>query len=99
MGPARPRSRQVYSALTHHAAPDFWRRYNALPESVRKLADRSFELVKTNPNHPSLHFKRVGRYRTVRVGLHHRAVAVQAPDGLVWFWVGSHAEYDRLIGS
>jgi hypothetical protein len=44
-----------------------------------------------------LHLKKAGRFWSVRVGLHHRAVAVDAPDGLLWFWIGSHAEYDRLI--
>ena len=98
MGSPRPRSRQDHPVLTHHAAPEYWRRYNALPESIRKLADRAFELLKSDPHHPSLHLKQVGRYWSVRVGLRHRAVAVEAPDGLVWFWVGTHAEYDRLIG-
>jgi len=83
--------------LTHYAAPEYWRRYNALPESIRKLADRSFELLKSDPRHPSLHLKKAGRFWSVRVGLHHRALAVDAPDGLLWFWVGTHAEYDRLI--
>ena len=85
--------------MIHHAAPDFWRRYNALPEPVRKQADRAFDLLKSAPDHPSLHFKKVGRYRTARIGLHHRAVAVEAPDGPLWFWIGSHGEYDHLIGS
>ena len=84
--------------MIHHAAPDYWRCYNVLPEPVRKLADRSFELPKSDPNHPSLHLKKVGRYWSVRVGLRHRAVAVEAADGLVWFWVGTHAEYDQFIG-
>jgi hypothetical protein len=44
-----------------------------------------------------LHLKKAGRFWSVRVGLHHRAVAVDAPNGLLWFWIGSHAEYDRLI--
>jgi hypothetical protein len=83
--------------LTHYAAPEYWRRHNALPETVRKLADRSFELLKTDPRHPSLHLKKAGRFWSVRIGLHHRAVAVEAQDGLLWFWVGTHAEYDRLI--
>ncbi len=84
--------------MTHHAAPDHWRCYNSLPESVRNLADRAFELLKADPNHPSLHLKKVGRYWSVRVGLRYRAVAVEAPDGLVWFWVGAHGAYDRPIG-
>ncbi len=84
--------------MNHHASPDFWACYRALPASVRELADKAFGLLKANPAHPSLHFKKVGRFWSARVGLHHRAVAVDAPDGLVWFWVGTHAEYDKLVG-
>ena len=62
------------------------------------MADRSYELLKTNPRHPSLHFKRVGQFWSARVGLYHRAVAVDAGDDLVWFWIGSHADYDKLLG-
>jgi len=64
---------------------------------VRRLADRNYELLKKNPKHPSLHFKKVGRYWSVRVGSHYRALAVEMEDGLIWFWIGSHADYDKLI--
>ena len=84
--------------MSHHAAPDFWSCYQALPAEVRELADKSFSLLKSNPQHPSLHFKKVGRYWSARVGLRHRAVAVEAPDGLLWFWIGAHAEYEKLVG-
>lgn len=84
--------------MNHHASPDFWSCYHALPVSIRELADKSFALLKADPTHPSLHFKKVGRFWAARVGLHYRAVAVEASDGLVWFWVGTHAEYDRLVG-
>ena len=46
----------------------------------------------------SLHLKKIGRFWSARVGAHYRALAVEAPDGLVWFWIGSHADYDRLLG-
>lgn len=69
-----------------------------MPAAVRLLADRSFELLKANPQHPSLHFKRVGRFRSVRVGLHYRALGVDADGGVLWFWIGTHAEYDALVG-
>jgi hypothetical protein len=82
--------------LTHRASPDFWACYHALPAPVRELADKSFELLKSNPRHPSLHFKKVGRYWSARVGLHHRVLAVDLADGVLWFWIGSHDEYDRL---
>ena len=84
--------------MSHRAAPDFWSCYRALPAEVRGLADKSFTLLKSNPQHPSLHFKKVGRYWSARVGLHHRAVAVESPDGLLWFWIGAHDEYEKLVG-
>ena len=83
--------------MKHHASPRFWRCYEALPERVRSLADKSFELLKADPTHPSLHLKRVGRYRSVRVGLRYRALGVDVPDGVLWFWIGSHGEYDDLV--
>ena len=84
--------------MTHYAAPSFWRAYHQLPEQVRALADKQFELLKANPQHPSLHFKRVGRFHSARVGVHYRVLAVDASDGILWFWIGTHAEYDRIAG-
>jgi hypothetical protein len=69
-----------------------------LPAPVRELADKQFELLKANPAHPSLHFKRVERFHSVRVGAHYRALVVDAEDGALWFWIGTHAEYDRIVG-
>ncbi|WP_435749603.1 hypothetical protein [Thauera sp. AutoDN2] len=54
-------------------------------------------MLKLNPAHPSLHFKKVGKYRSARVGLKFRALGVELEDGVLWFWIGSHAEYDRLL--
>ena len=84
--------------MTHYASPSFWRCYEALPEPIRDLADKQFELLKADPRHPSLHFKRVGRFHSARVGAHYRALAVDVPDGLLWFWIGTHADYDRVVG-
>nr|WP_249788583.1 hypothetical protein [Bradyrhizobium sp. G127] len=61
------------------------------------MADRNFALLKSDPRHPSLHFKQVGRYYSARVGLRYRALAVETDDGLLWFWIGSHADYDALL--
>jgi len=69
-----------------------------LPPDIQKLADQAYERLKQNPRHPSLHFKKIGRFCSARVGGHHRALAVEAADGLVWFWVGTHANYDKLLG-
>lgn len=83
--------------MTHHASRRFWESYNALPQGIQRLADGNFELLKADPRHPSLQLKKVGRFWSVRVGLHYRALAVEAGDDLVWFWIGHHADYDRLI--
>lgn len=83
--------------MNHHASPDFWSCYRALPDNIRELADRSFSLLRADPRHPSLHVKKVGRFWSARVGLHCRALAVEAPDGLIWFWIGTHADYDQLL--
>ena len=83
--------------MTHHASPSFWKCYDALPPVVRELADKQFVLLKANPQHPSLRLKRVRRFHSVRVGVHYRDLAVDAPDGLLRFWIGTHAEYDRLV--
>ena len=84
--------------MKHFASPQFWEAYDGLPESVRALADKSFARLKADPQHPSLHFKPVGRYWSARVGLHYRALAVEVDADRVWFWIGSHADYDRLVG-
>jgi hypothetical protein len=69
-----------------------------LPREVRQLADANYQLLKSDLTHPSLHFKKVGRFRSARVGIHYRALAVEAGEDIVWFWIGHHSEYDRLIG-
>jgi hypothetical protein len=68
-----------------------------LPQSIQDLADAHFALLKENPSHPSLHFKKIGNYRSVRIGMDYRALAVESTDGLLWFWIGSHADYDKII--
>jgi len=83
--------------VNHFASPSFWSAYEALPLSVKRAADRNYAILKEDPKYPSLHLKKSGRYWSVRAGIHYRALAVEIEDGLLWFWIGSHAEYDKLI--
>ena len=62
------------------------------------MADRCYVQLKADPSHPSLHYKRIGSLWSARVGLHYRALAVEAGEDRAWFWIGSHADYDRLLG-
>jgi hypothetical protein len=84
--------------VRHRATPRFWRCYQQLPQETRRLADGCYELLRQDPRHPSLHLKKVGRYWSVRVGMHYRALAVEDNSDMVWFWIGSHADYDKLVG-
>ncbi len=85
--------------MPHYASSGFWAAYGSLPQAIREMADRHYALLKANPQHPSLHFKRVGRFWSVRVGSGYRALGVDAPDGIVWIWIGAHAQYERRIRS
>lgn len=81
----------------HRTTDQFWERYQALPDDVRSLADKSFQLLKENPRHPSLQFKKVGNFWSARVGSAHRALAIEDDTGLIWVWIGGHADYDRIV--
>lgn len=83
--------------MTHRATRRFWQTYEALPQETRLLADRCFELLKRDLRHPSIQWKKVGHFWSARIWLHHRGLAFEEADDLIWFWIGSHAEYDRLV--
>ena len=83
--------------MKHRTTTRFWASYADLPEAIQKVAQHNFDLLKENPAHPSLHFKRVGKLWSVRAGPHHRALAVEDGPDFVWVWIGSHDEYERRI--
>jgi hypothetical protein len=82
----------------HRTTERFWRCYGELPKEIRELADKSFERLKDNPQHPSLQFKKVGGFWSARVGLAFRALAVEDGADRIWVWIGSHDVYERIIG-
>jgi hypothetical protein len=76
--------------------------YKALPKQVRLVAKKAYTLWKEDDTHPSLHFKQIHTEKpiySVRVTLTYRALGVKKGDTMIWFWIGSHAEYDQLIAS
>jgi hypothetical protein len=83
--------------MKHLATPEFWLHYRKLPDEVRQLADKNFAILRQNPHHPSLRLKKVGIYWSARVGLHYRVLAKERVEGLVWFWIGHHREYERVL--
>lgn len=78
----------------------FRRDYDDLPEDIQALARQAYRLWQEDPWHNSLQFKQVHPnkpYYSVRIGAHWRAVGVKSGNEIVWFWIGSHAEYDGLL--
>lgn len=78
----------------------FRKAYARLPESVRRRAREAYRLFRENPAHPSLRFKPVHATRPIysaRGGLGYRALGVLDGDAILWFWIGTHADYDELL--
>lgn len=81
---------------------DFIDAFHKLPDAVKEQARKNYRLWRTNLYHPSLHFKRVHQSESlysVRIGLGWRALGLLEDETITWFWIGSHADYDRLIRS
>ena len=84
--------------MTSKATARFWRCYDQLPASVRATAEKNYELWKQNPFHPSVQFKEINEgLWSARITQSYRALARRRGDLIVWFWIGTHDEYDRLI--
>lgn len=83
--------------MRHFASPDFWYYYRRLPEHIQKLADKNFSLLKEDSRHPSLHLKKAGIFWSARIGITYRAIAKERGEGLVWIWIGHHAEYESIL--
>ena len=86
--------------MNHRTLPRFWQLYRQLPKEARELADKNFDLLKSDPSHPSSHFKKVDDAKqlwSVRIGIQYRALGIEKPEGIVWIWIGTHAEYDKLL--
>lgn len=88
--------------MRSRASRRFWSLYEKLPPEIQDLARKNYALWRSNPHHPSLHFKLLagsGQRFSVRIGLHYRAIGWKPDSQIVeWVWIGSHADYDRLVG-
>ena len=86
--------------MNSHTTDKFRKAFAELSADVQKQARQAYRLFIENPYHPSLHFKPIHPtcpIYSVRIRLDYRAVGVRDGDDIIWYWVGSHAEYDKLI--
>jgi len=79
------------------AVGSFWDGYSRLPEKIQIRAQKQYQLWRQDPFHPSLRFKKVGQFWSARVTGSYRAVGIMDGDTVVWFFIGTHAEYDQLL--
>ncbi|MBZ5725345.1 MAG: hypothetical protein LAP87_10135 [Acidobacteriia bacterium] len=78
----------------------FWRLFSDLPFDVQRDAKRAYRLFQSNPAHPGLQLKKLegeDDIYSARIGLGYRDLAVMKKDRIVWYWIGSHSEYDSLV--
>jgi mRNA-degrading endonuclease RelE of RelBE toxin-antitoxin system len=84
-----------------HTTSKFRKQIKALPPQVQKQAKEAFKRWLENPRHPSLQFKQIHQTKPIfsaRVGLDWRAVGMKTDEKtVIWYWIGSHANYDQLI--
>jgi hypothetical protein len=79
----------------------FWKLYQELPGPVQRLAVKNYRLWRDNPRHPSLDFKKLaghGERFSIRVGDHYRALGHKIDGGVEWVWIGTHEDYNKLVG-
>ncbi|HEX7361221.1 MAG TPA: hypothetical protein VF283_12090 [Bryobacteraceae bacterium] len=84
-------------SFIHKTLRSFWRSYADLPEEVRRRAEKQYELLATEPAHPSVQLKPVGAFWSARVSDAYRALSIRKKNIFVWFWIGNHDDYERLL--
>lgn len=86
--------------MKSRATGDFWFLYAALPLDVQRAARRAFAQFESDPFHPSLRFKEVNKrvhLWSARVSRDYRALGIRNGEQMTWTWIGSHADYDKLL--
>lgn len=79
---------------------EFRKGFDSLPKDIQSIALSKFKLWKNNPDHPSLRFKQIHSSKSIysiRISIGYRALSVKVDDTIVWFWIGSHSDYDKLL--
>jgi mRNA-degrading endonuclease RelE of RelBE toxin-antitoxin system len=86
--------------MISHTTERFCKALKQLPPHIQRQARRTYRLFRQNPYHPSLHFKQVHPRRpiySVRISLEYRALGIREDDVVIWFWIGTHRDYEKII--
>lgn len=83
--------------MNSSVAPEFWEHFNRLPAATQARARKQYQLWQQNHQHPSLHFKKVGKFWSVRIDDNHRALGLETDGAILWFFIGRHDQYENRI--
>ncbi len=84
--------------MQSYTTDEFWILFEKLPFHIQELAREKYDLWKENSQHPSLQFKKIrGSIYSARVTDSYRAVGIIDEGEIVWFFIGTHTEYDKLL--
>ncbi len=81
----------------HKTTNRFWDLFDDLPAFAQNTARKNFELLKQNSAHPSLHFKKVGKFWSARAGRNYRVLAFYDGEDFIWVWIGPHDKYELML--
>jgi plasmid maintenance system killer protein len=79
---------------------DFRRDFAQLPDRIQRQARDTYRLFKSHPRHPGLKFKKLPPHDdlwSVRINNDYRAIGRWHNDVILWFFIGSHADYEKLL--
>ncbi len=86
--------------MNSHTTERFRKSFKALPKQIQKQTRETYKLFKKDPFYPSINFKQVHPVKPIfsaRINIEYRALGVRDGEDIVWFWIGSHADYDKLL--
>ncbi len=86
--------------MISHTTARFRKAFADLPSKIQRQAKDAYKQFKQDPFYPSLNFKRVhstNPIHSVRINVEYRAVGMQHENEMIWFWIGSHDDYMKLL--
>ena len=86
--------------MKHQTTDKFEKLLKTLPKNVRQTARKNYNLLKQNPRHPSLDFKKLGGmsdHYSIRAGLGYRAHGKKKDNVMSWYWIGGRGAAGKIV--
>ena len=86
--------------MISHTTEKFRKLFAKLPKEIRLKARESYSQFHEDPYYPSLNFKKVHSTKpvyAVRISKEYRALGMPGDGKILWFWIGSHSDYDKIL--